>query len=65
MGEYIDFDHVKTYADFAAILAHNKIKLFGSGDERRCLCPFHDDQRPPAPETLVEKSQISGPNIGG
>ncbi len=23
------------------------------------------NQRPPAPETLVEKSQISGPNIGG
>ena len=46
MGQYIDFNYVKRHANFGGILAYYKIDLIGSGDERRCQCPFHDDQKP-------------------
>ena len=46
MGQFIDFAYVKQHADFAAILAHYNLTLTGTGDERRCCCPFHEDARP-------------------
>ncbi len=46
MAEYIDFRHVKAAADFTAVLAHYGIELKGAGEERRALCPFHDDDEP-------------------
>ncbi len=46
MGQFIDFNYVKQHADFGKILAYNNINLEGSGDERRCCCPFHDDKKP-------------------
>ena len=46
MGQYIDFNHVKREARFRQILVHYDIEQIGSGDERRCLCPFHDDTKP-------------------
>ncbi len=46
MGQYIDFGYVKQHADFGAVLAHYKIDTTGSGDELRCCCPFHSDDRP-------------------
>ncbi|MCP4408277.1 MAG: hypothetical protein GY807_11055 [Gammaproteobacteria bacterium] len=46
MGQYIDFNYVKTHANFYDVLAYYKIKVRGKGDEIRCHCPFHDDDRP-------------------
>ena len=46
MGRFIDFNYVKEHADIEAILTHYQIDTNGSGDERRCSCPFHDDENP-------------------
>ncbi len=46
MGQYIDFGYVKQHADFGAVLAHYNIEVTGNGDELRCSCPFHEDDRP-------------------
>ncbi len=43
MGQFIDFRHVKQHADFLPVLARYGVELEGSGDERKALCPFHDE----------------------
>lgn len=43
---YIDFGFVKANADFPAVLRHYEIDMKGKGDQRRALCPFHDDHNP-------------------
>lgn len=42
----VDFQHVRSHADFAAVLAHYGIELKGTGEQRKALCPFHTDTRP-------------------
>lgn len=46
MGQYIDFSYVKQHADFESVLDHYGIAYSQSGDEARCLCPFHEDTKP-------------------
>ena len=46
MGTFIDFEYVKAHADFEAVLGFYDIQARGSGDQRRVLCPFHDDEKP-------------------
>ncbi len=47
MGQYIDFHYVKTNANVEDVLAFYNIDVDAeSGDEIRCHCPFHDDERP-------------------
>ncbi len=43
MGQFIDFRHVKQHADFLPVLARYGVELEGTGDERKALCPFHDE----------------------
>ena len=43
MGQFIDFRYVKEHADFLPVLAHYGIEIDGDGDERKALCPFHDE----------------------
>ena len=43
MGQFIDFRYVKQHADFLPVLARYGVELEGSGDERKALCPFHDE----------------------
>lgn len=42
----VDFDALKTRADFRAVLIHYGIKLPGRGTQTKICCPFHDDQEP-------------------
>jgi len=46
MSQYIDFNYVKEHADIKAILAYYNLDTSGSGAERRCCCPFHEDEHP-------------------
>jgi len=55
MGQYIDFAYVKAHADFAAVLEYYHIEAQGSGSERRCRCPFHDDEKPSLTVNLEKK----------
>ena len=55
MGQFIDFNHVKTNADFVAILNHYDISTKGDGEEVRCKCPFHDDNEPSMSINLEKK----------
>ena len=42
----VNFDDIKARADFHAVLTHYGLKLVGSGEQAKMLCPFHDDERP-------------------
>lgn len=49
MAKRIDFKHVRTNADFGAVLAHYGIELHKDGSKDgqfKGLCPFHDDSKP-------------------
>ena len=45
MGQFIDFRYVKLHADFLPVLARYGVELEGSGDERKALCPFHEETK--------------------
>ncbi len=55
MRVYIDFSFVKENANFETLCKHYNIKLIGSGDERRAICPFHDDENPSLSINLKKK----------
>lgn len=55
MGQFIDFNHVKTNANFVAVLSHYDISTKGDGAEVRCKCPFHDDNEPSMSINLKKK----------
>ncbi len=42
----VDYPHVRENADIAAVLAHYNVELQGDGEQRKGLCPFHDDTKP-------------------
>lgn len=46
MGQFIDFAYIKQHADFGTVLAHYDIDAKGDGNELRCCCPFHEDDKP-------------------
>lgn len=54
-NQFIDFAYVKEHADFAAVLAHYNIETTGSGDEKRALCPFHEERKPSFVVNLEKK----------
>ncbi len=45
MGQFIDFRYVKLHADFLPVLARYGVELEGRGDERKALCPFHEETK--------------------
>ena len=47
MGRFdVDYPHVRQNADIVAVLAHFDVTLIGDGEQRKGLCPFHDDTKP-------------------
>ena len=46
MGQFIDFRYVKQHARFEPVLARYGIELAGRGEERKALCPFHEESDP-------------------
>ncbi len=42
----VDYPHVRQNADIVAVLAHYNVSLKGEGEQRKGLCPFHDDTQP-------------------
>jgi len=56
MGQFIDFRYVKQHADFLPVLAHYGVELEGSGDERKALCPFHDENNASFKVNLKKKA---------
>jgi len=42
----VDYPHVRENADIVAVLAHYDIEVQGKGEQRKGLCPFHDDTKP-------------------
>ena len=49
MGQFIDFQYVKQQADFLPVLAHYGLEVEGNGDERKALCPFHEETKASIP----------------
>src|ERR687886_3136037 len=43
---HVDFEVIKTRADFRTVLAHYGLALLGQGEQAKIRCPFHDDERP-------------------
>ncbi len=60
MGQFIDFRYVKQHADFLPVLARYVVELEGSGDERKALCPFHDESNPSFKVNLKKRAFNSG-----
>ena len=56
MGQFIDFRYVKQHAEFLPVLARYGIELVGTGDERKALCPFHDENDPSFKVNLKKKA---------
>ena len=52
---YIDFKAVRAALDFDTVLSHYDIELVGSGEQRKIICPFHDDHRPSCGVNLKRK----------
>lgn len=50
----VDFQDIKSRADFRAILAHYGIAAVGQGDQAKILCPFHDDRDPSCSVNLAK-----------
>jgi DNA primase len=50
----VDFQDIKSRADFRAILAHYHIAVVGQGDQAKIRCPFHDDHDPSCSVNLVK-----------
>ena len=50
----VDFQDIKSRADFRAILAHYGIALVGQGDQAKICCPFHDDRDPSCSVNLAK-----------
>lgn len=42
----VDYPYVRDNADIVAVLAHYDVQLKGDGEQRKGLCPFHDDTKP-------------------
>lgn len=42
----VDYPFVRQNADIVVVLAHYNVELKGDGEQRKGLCPFHDDNRP-------------------
>jgi DNA primase len=49
----IDFEALKTRADWRAVLDGLGLRLIGSGEQARVHCPFHDDRHPSCSVNLV------------
>src|SRR5919199_3117786 len=43
---HVDFEVIKTRADFRTVLAHYGLALLGHGEQAKARFPFHDDERP-------------------
>ena len=56
MGEFIDFSYVKQQADFEPVLAHYGIECTGRGEERKALCPFHEETKASFKVSLDKKA---------
>ena len=56
MGQFIDFKHVKEHARFEPVLARYGIELAGRGEERKALCPFHEETKPSFKVNLGKKA---------
>ncbi len=56
MGQFIDFRYVKQHANFLPVLARYGVEIEGSGDERKALCPFHDESDPSFKVNLKKKA---------
>ena len=50
----VDFQDIKSRADFRAILAHYGIAVVGQGDQAKIRCPFHDDRDPSCSVNLAK-----------
>lgn len=42
----VDYPHVRQNANIVAVLAHYDVELKGDGEQRKGLCPFHEDSKP-------------------
>ena len=47
----VNYPHVRENADIVAVLAHYDVALSGEGEQRKGLCPFHDDHHPTSEES--------------
>ncbi len=56
MGQFIDFKHVKEHARFEPVLARYGIELAGRGEERKALCPFHEETKASFKVNLAKKA---------
>ncbi len=50
----VNYPFVKEQADIVAVLAFYNINLLGEGEQRRGLCPFHDDEKPSLSVNVVK-----------
>ena len=42
----VDFQALKSHADFRTVLAHYALSPIGQGEQAKIHCPFHDDAKP-------------------
>src|SRR4051812_14437308 len=50
----VDFQDIKSRADFRPVLAHYGLALIGQGDQAKIHCPFHDDANPSCSVNLTK-----------
>lgn len=50
----VNFEDLKTRADFRTVLTHYDLTIIGHGEQAKVHCPFHDDERPSCSVNLAK-----------